>query len=242
MTRQTQALVLSTLGALLLRLGISDEHLRYVNAWMRWPLVATGVLVIALSLAHLLGSSADEHDADEHGDAGEHGADEHVHRVPRTSWLLLAPFLVVFLVAPQPLGSFVADRRSNRVVADPISYFSPLPAGDVVPMTVTDFVVRAQYDDSGTLTGRPVELTGFVSKKGGDWFVSRISINCCAADAMAYRVRAVDAEMPPVDSWVKVTGTWLPPESERAADEVPEDPALAIASLVPIEEPRQPYE
>ena len=232
MTRQTQALVLSTLGALLLRLGFSDEHLRYVNAWMRWPLVATGVLVIALSLAHLFGSSADEHEA----------GTGHDHRVPRTSWLLLAPFLVVFLVAPQPLGSFVAERRSNRVVADPISYFSPLPAGDVVPMTVTDFVVRAQYDDSGTLTGRPVELTGFVSKKGDDWFVSRISINCCAADAMAYRVRAVDADMPPVDSWVTVTGTWVPPESPRAADEVPEDPALAISSLTPIEEPRQPYE
>lgn len=239
MTRQTQALVLSTLGALLLRLGISDEHLRYVNAWMRWPLVATGVLVIGLSLAHLFGSSA----ADPHsGDHPEDHPGEHEHRVPRTSWLLLAPFLVVFLVAPQPLGSFVADRRSNRVVADPIAYFSPLPAGEVVPMTVTDFVVRAQYDDTGSLTGRPVELTGFVSQKGDDWFVSRISINCCAADAMAYRVRAVDAEMPPVDSWVKVVGTWVPPERARAADEIPEDPALAIASLVPIKEPRQPYE
>jgi uncharacterized repeat protein (TIGR03943 family) len=231
-TRQTQALVLSTLGGLLLRLGISDEHLRYVNAWMRWPLVATGALVIALSLAHLFGSATDEDD---------HAA-EHEHRVPRTSWLLLAPFLVVFLVAPQPLGSFVADRRSNRVVADPISYFSPLPKGAVVPMTVTDFVVRAQYDDAGTLTGRPVELTGFVSQKGDDWFVSRISINCCAADAMAYRVRAVDAEMPPVDSWVTVVGTWVPPESAPSADEAPEDPALAITSLVPIEAPRQPYE
>lgn len=216
MTRGTQGLVLGVLGALLLRLAITGDHLFFVNAWMRWPLVGSGVLLIALAL----------HQARTPGH----------HHAPRAAWLLVLPVLVVFLVAPAPLGSYVADRRVNQLPPQPAGYFPALPAADVLPMKVIDFVVRAEFDTGRTLEDRTVELTGFVSTQGDRWFVTRIAINCCAADAAAYRVQVEGPPAPPRDSWVTVTGTWLPAGGTGST------PALHGADVVPVARPRSVYE
>ena len=46
MRRATQGLLLAFVGAVLLRLSISDAYLRYVNDWMKWPIVVSGVLLV----------------------------------------------------------------------------------------------------------------------------------------------------------------------------------------------------
>lgn len=216
MTPATQGVVLGVFGALLLRLGLTDDHLFFVNAWMRWPLVVTGGVMVALALHQLR-------------DTG-HG------HTPRSAWLLVLPVLVVLLVAPAPLGAWVAERRANQLPAQPSSHFPPLPPGEVVPMKVIDFVVRAQLDTGRTLENRPVRMTGFVSRQGDSWYVTRVAINCCAADASAYRVEVAGHPAPPRDSWVEVTGTWLP---DAGSDETP---AVQAAAVAQVDQPRSVYE
>lgn len=221
--------MLSVLGILMLRIGLTDEHLRYVQPWMRGGVLATGVLLLLFSLVYLW--TDDEHE--------EHGHDG-AHTVPFSAWLLLAPSLVVALVAPQALGEFVAERRANVTPTAPIAYFEPLPATDPLPMKVSDFVSRAQLDTEQALAGRTVSLTGFVTRDGGAWFVTRIGINCCAADALAWKVEVAGAEAPAERSWARVTGRWRAVTPDPTA--TPPTPIVEAASVTPMKTPRNQYE
>jgi uncharacterized repeat protein (TIGR03943 family) len=224
--------MLSVLGILMLRIGLTDEHLRYVQPWMRWGVLATGGFLLLFSAVYLW-ADEDEHHDHEH----EHGRE---HRAPLSAWLLLVPSLVVALVAPQALGAYVAERRANPAPATPIAYFEPLAATDPLPMKVVDFVSRAQLDTDQALRGRDVTLTGFVSREGDRWFVTRIGINCCAADAFAWKVEVADAEAPPEQSWVRVTGQWKAVTPDPTAP--PPTPVLTAAEVVGIDAPRNEYE
>lgn len=231
MTPRTQGLILAFLGAVVLRLTVSGDYLRFVKPWMRWPLVATALLLLLVAAAPLFGrlDQSDGHDDDDHdGDGHEHG-------IPRAAWLLLVPGLVVFLIAPPALGAYLADRRADTVAAPPSdTLFEPLPAGDAVDLDVDEYVWRAMSDDAATLRDRTVTLTGFVSGEGDDWYVTRVSIVCCAADASVARAQVADADSPPRDTWVEVTGTWEP--GGTAAE-----PVISATSVRAIEAPENPY-
>ncbi|WP_191278591.1 TIGR03943 family putative permease subunit [Nocardioides flavus (ex Wang et al. 2016)] len=227
-TRATQTLLLAVTGAVLLRMAAGDAYLRYVNSWMRWPLIACGVLLIVLALADLWrdqGSQDDGHDA----------------HVPRAAWLLFAPSLVFFLIAPPALGAHFAERAQNAVV--PIKEASevslpPLPEGDPVALTLDDVLFRAAYDDGATLADRRLELTGFVSRdKSGTWYVTQFGINCCAADATVMRIAASGVEAPPDDQWVRVVATHVPGTGDGGV----EPPEVTIEQIEPIEAPKNQY-
>lgn len=204
MTTRTQGLVLAFLGALLVRLALTGEYLRFVTPWMRWPLVATGVVLLLLALKPALGLG--EH-ADQHADEGAHGA----HRIPRSTWLLLLPGLVVFTVSPPALGAYLAERRAADTVPPPSSLaFAPLEDRSPVDLEIEEMLWRALTDDGATLKDHSLRLTGFVSGSGDAWYVTRLSISCCAADARVVRVKVDGAEAPPRNTWVRVTGTWQP--------------------------------
>lgn len=226
MTQATQSVVLTLLGATLLRLSLTDEHLTFVQTWMRWPLLATGVMVLVLSLRIHLSRSTDHHEG---------------HGTPAAAWLLVLPALVLFVTVPPPLGAYVLERDVNNI--DARQYDEPvmvgLPAGDVVPLTLLDFITRAQFDRNDSLAGRQVRLTGFVTTKDDRWYVSRLSIRCCAADALGYQVEARGAPAPPRDQWVEVTGTWVDPGSPAPRDGTP---TLEVAAIEPIDPPKTPYE
>ncbi len=189
-----------------------------------------------------------DHDHDHHtgdaGDAGDDGDDGHGHgpRGMRMAWLLTLPVLAVFLIAPPALGSYSAARSANAV-ARPASAgtgFPPLPGGSPLVLPLADFDVRAVWDTSGSLRGRQVRLTGFVTpRKGGGWYVARLTISCCAADAQTYKVEVRGIAAPPADSWVEVTGVWTPDGQAGRPDAVP---ALTVTRLTRIPEPRDPYE
>jgi uncharacterized membrane protein YcgQ (UPF0703/DUF1980 family) len=54
-------------------------------------------------------------------------------------------------------------------------------------------------------------MTGMVTPHGpGGWDLTRIVINCCAADAQSVKVRIYGGAVLPADTWVTVTGTWHP--------------------------------
>lgn len=120
------------------------------------------------------------HPSHEHGESdGPHGR----------SWaLLLAPVACLALLAPQALGSYSAGRAVSAAPVRPVqpgqadagqvdvsqldagqqswSGWAPLPAGDIVPLSLGEFITRAQWDESRSLTGRTVRLTGFVLRRG----------------------------------------------------------------------------
>ncbi|MFI1762134.1 TIGR03943 family putative permease subunit [Streptomyces sp. NPDC020800] len=223
---QTVLLVLCGLGLLHVSL-FTDLCLRYVKEGMRPLLVASGVVLLLLGLAGAALDRQDERHQEREGregeeEGGQHSGHEHGHEhehehehghdhssLPRVSWLLLLPALSLLFYAPPALGAYTAARQPPKAVAEQ-SDFDPLPAGSPVPMTLSDFTSRVQQDRSRAIDGRSIRLTGFVTPGGpkGSWDLTRIILNCCAADAQSVKVRIYGGAVLPANTWVTVTGTW----------------------------------
>ncbi|MFJ4423412.1 TIGR03943 family putative permease subunit [Streptomyces bobili] len=202
---QVALLVLSGVG--LLRTSLFTEaYLRYVKEGMRPLLIASGVLLILLGVAEAW--SAGRRPETE-GDSHDHGHDH--SGVPRVAWLLFLPALSLLFYAPPALGSYTASREAPKAVAVvDEDGFEPLPATSPLPITLTDFTQRVQQDEARSIEGRTVRMTGFVTPAGGGegWYLTRIMLSCCAADAQSVKVRVYGVEAPKADTWVTVTGTW----------------------------------
>lgn len=219
MILRTQGVVLALTGGVCARLALTDAHLRFVNGWMKWPLLATAVvlLVLAVRVVLLAGKGEEE-------------------RVPAASWLLLAPIVAVFVISPPALGAYTAERNSVGVAAE--QEWEGVEEGTA--MKLGEFQSRAQWDE--TLRDRQVELLGFVTRDpdSDGWVLNRLSMSCCAADTVGYQVRVDGVTAPPVESWVRVTGQWVEPETEERPR-----PGMATLAAVEVEsaqEPAQPYE
>ncbi|MFI6039633.1 TIGR03943 family putative permease subunit [Streptomyces sp. NPDC051315] len=233
---QVALLVLSGLGLLQASL-LTDLYLRYVKEGMRPLLIGSGVLLVVLGVVEAVswwraregadghGPDGDGHDGtrrdthDGHGYDGTrqdthdaHDGHGHDHSgVPRVAWLLFLPALSLLFYAPPALGSFTASREAPKVVAVvEEDGFDPLPATSPLPITLTDFTQRVQQDTGRAIEGRTVRMTGFVTPAGGGdgWYLTRILLSCCAADAQSVKVRVYGVEAPAADTWVTVTGTW----------------------------------
>lgn len=240
MTRQVGGVVMGLLGAAVLKISATDLYLNYVKASMRPWLLLTGAVLLGLgiwTLVDVVRSAAREPAAAEPDDDG------HDHEgAPRTAWLLLLPVLAVLLVAPPALGAYPAEREQQSVAAPPAdSALPPLPPGDPSVIALSDFAVRAVWDDGRTLAGNPVSLTGFVSAApDGGWYLTRLALTCCAADATATKVTVVDAPfVPKSNTWITVVGEWTPGGGTQSVTAVPHVKAAAM-KVVPI--PKYPYE
>ena len=236
MRRQTQGLLLAFLGAVLLRIAIGDAHLRYVADWMKWPILVSGVVMLLLAIGPTL-RDADAAD-DGHGhDEGDGGHEAH-GGVPRATWLLALPGLIAFVISPPELGADLAQRRANQSAAAAPAAVAPLAAEGVNELPLEEFVWRAQ-SEADSLVDRTVALTGFVTHQGDRWFVTRVSIGCCAADALAFRVEVDDADgpRPPQDRWVRVTGSYV----EGTGLTLRDDAVLVAQDVTAVDKPRQTY-
>lgn len=245
MSRSVQAVLLVFVGAAVLQISLGDLYLRYVKEGLQPLLVASGICLLALGVAtELLDDTRDDHPPripDHNPDHG-HGHDEgHSHEHgPRVGWLLVVPVLAILLVAPPALGSFAAARASGAVAEPASSDFPPLPATDPASVPLWDFAQRAVWDEGRTLQGRQVVLTGFVTPgRGGSWYLTRMALSCCAADAGATKIDVRGAAPPTADSWVRVTGTFSPSDSAPGQVEVP---AVRAAAVEPVPAPRNSYE
>lgn len=231
----TQGLLLMFLGAVLLRIAGTDAYLRYVVEWMKWPLLVSGVLLLLLALGPLFREDEKEEEH-AHGDGtpGEHG-----HGVPRVTWLLVLPGIIAFVVSPPELGSYLAERRAGDLVAvSAPTEATSLGVDGPVELPVEEFMWLAQVGEPG-LEDQEVTLTGFVSYgTGEDWYVTRMQIGCCAADAMAYRVKVEGAPRPERDEWVSVTGTHVTGTGTEAPFEV----VMAAGDVEVVDAPLQTYE
>ncbi|TQJ54388.1 TIGR03943 family putative permease subunit [Streptomyces sp. SLBN-115] len=253
------ALLLLTGGAVLRITLFGDLYLRYVQAGLRPYLIVSGVALVLLGLVTAVlrhrtpGPDEDVHHEDVHhedddghaGHAGHAGHEGHSHGPagPRVAWLLTLPALALLLFPPPALGSYSAGREAAQRAAQGVGAFPALPAGNPVELTVAEFSSRAIYDSGRSLKGRTVRLTGFVTHgDDGTWYVTRLVVTCCAADATTGKVeiRNADDDVLPADTWVTVTGAWRP--KGRLGSDAAWPPVLDAATVTQVKQPADPYE
>jgi uncharacterized repeat protein (TIGR03943 family) len=192
-----------------------------------------------------LGDQAGDDRHESHGGHAEHEGHGHDHaHGPRVAWLMSLPVFAIFLIAPPALGSYAAAREDTPPPPPrTLDAYAPLSGADPAEMSIGEFLGRAWGDQNRSLEGKQVKLTGFVSpsKKKGQWYVTRMQLACCAADAFALKVAVLDAPAPPRDTWVEVTGTWVPPKD----DKIPLGtvaPELTATDVREVNAPSEPYE
>ncbi|NIH81583.1 TIGR03943 family putative permease subunit [Amycolatopsis viridis] len=238
MRRETQNVLLVLLGGALLKIGINGDYLRYVKPAQHPWVIAGGAVILLLGVVAIVRDVL----AARQTRAAVPAAHGH-HHAGRSAWLLAVPVLAVFLVAPPALGSDSVLRApaTPRAATQDAAAFPPLPGGDVVPLTLTEFVTRAGWDARGSLTGRTVELTGFVVHGKDGVLLARMVIRCCAADAAPVTVRLTGPAAARFrdDSWLEVTGQVVPGTAVAGNGYTPD---LTVGSLRPIPAPHDPYE
>jgi uncharacterized repeat protein (TIGR03943 family) len=254
--RDVGAVILVLVGASVLRITGDGTYLRYVKESLRPWLLASGVLLIALGLLALVdvwrsvrAEARARRDGaqlvDAHGDDDGDGDDDghgHAHAAPRAAWLLVLPVAALLVVPPPALGAFTAERQTATTVAPAYDVVvPPLLPGDPVTVTLGDFASRAVWDDGRTLQGRTVQMTGFVSAApDGGWYLTRLALTCCAADATVTKILPEGAPgHPPVNTWLLVVGQWVPGGGTQSETAIPH---LKIVSMDVVPAPANPYE
>ncbi|MCK2241038.1 MULTISPECIES: TIGR03943 family protein [unclassified Crossiella] len=261
MRRETQNVLLVLLGGALLKIALNGQYLRYVKPSFLPFLIAAAVVMLGLAFVAIaqdiirmrhkdkpvpvpvpVCAEGAEPAAADH----DHG---HDHGKSRSPWFLLLPVLTIFLIAPPALGAASVNPNDTRTVTEPAkrngsANFEPLPAGPVIPMKMTDFLTRVVWDDSGTLNGREVRLTGFMYRDKGVSYLTRMVIGCCAADAQPMKVRldgprAGEVKEIPMDSWLELTGKVQPGTATEANAYTP---AFDVSEIKPIPAPAEQYE
>lgn len=240
MNREAAGSLLLFVGLMVLQVGVTDLHLRYVKPEMQPLLLVAGMVLAGLGARGLLVLRREAAHAGEAPAGDEHGH----HHQPRTAWLLVLPLVVLALVAPPSLGAFAASRSGPTVIDEPSQALPPLaaPTDGAVTLGLGEYYTRAMYD-AESLSGATVRLTGFVVPLRDRWTITRMKLSCCAADGRPLKVVAAgDAarQAPPTDAWVEVIGTLSPPQEVRGVD----GPQIAIEvdRVRPVPEPTQTYE
>ncbi|MFD8913310.1 TIGR03943 family putative permease subunit [Streptomyces sp. NPDC059575] len=230
MKRPVQAALLLLSGLGLLQAALfSDLYLRYVKAGMKPLLIASGVILLGLGAAQAW-------------TAFRKAPHEGEHPPPRVAWLLFLPALSLLLYAPPSLGAYTAARETPRATPADVSEadFDPLPATSPLPITLGDFTHRVQEDHTRVIEKRTVLMTGFATPaaKGDGWDLTRLIINCCAADAQSVKVRMYGHPAPRPNTWVTVTGTWHRHGTLGAASA---EVALDVRTLKKVPRPTNSY-
>lgn len=101
--------------------------------------------------------------------------------------------------------------------------------------------MREAQDTTGSLTNRPITVTGFVLNEARGVDLGRIVIICCSADAQLARIHlggpaAGEAAGLPDDTWLRVEGR-VPPRQPNSA----RTPTLQATAVTRIDTPANPY-
>lgn len=258
MSTRVEGLLVAAVGATAVLLVVSGRFMDYLKPGMRWPLLAAGSAMVLLGVLTITRAHRGEVHAGperdpaavpgDHGEPGEHGHD-HDHGRRRVAWLLALPLVALTLVQPPALGADAARREAEVPPPAPRARgFDPLPAprDGAVDLTLIDFLTRSYHDRAESLAGVEVRLVGFVLRDPAvpdGYQLTRFRMACCAADAFAVgvNVRGLDAPLPADDTWLEVTGRWIPPEDPGARG-VDRGAELTVTGQTPVPPPADPYE
>jgi uncharacterized repeat protein (TIGR03943 family) len=100
------------------------------------------------------------------------------------------------------------------------------------------------WDAGRTLSDRSFKLTGFVTDRpGGGYYVTRLVITCCAADAVAVRILVTgdSAGSLAKDAWIEVVGHYDGIDHSREKDIGP-IATIRADSVRQVSTPKEPYE
>jgi uncharacterized repeat protein (TIGR03943 family) len=226
---KSQSLLLLLLGGALLKISaFSTDFANYVKPGFRPLLIAAGAVMVILAVVTLIEErrksirttrqarltharlSEDAHLAQltgrEPATPGQACSPGHEHgEGSRVAWLLTAP------IAPPALGSYAAQQAEQAPPPPPPTVadarpVTPLKNDRVNVLSLAEFADRAWYEPSRSLAGKTVRLTGFVlpSPDKGEWYIARMRISCCAADALTMKVIVRGAPAPVTD-----TALWI---------------------------------
>jgi uncharacterized repeat protein (TIGR03943 family) len=232
--RELHALILALVGGTLLKLALTGGFERYVKPGVRPYLVAASIVVLLVAALSLWPRFA--RGGDDHG---------HAHGRFDVAWLLVVPMLVLLVIAPPALGSYSAARSGTALgAAANASDLPPLPDGDPVRLSVLDYASRAVFDHGRSIGTRHVTMSGFVLPgDGGAWYLTRMVITCCAADAQPVKV-GLAGTVPDglkANDWIQVTGTYATRQDRDPVNAQP-IPYLTVESSTPIPAPALQYE
>ena len=234
MNKRIQSVLMLLLGGAVLRIAITGSYQRYVKHGLRPLLLLAGAFLVIMAVLTLWYEFRGRH----HHDDG-HG---HAHE-PGVGWLLLLPALVLLTLSPPALSAFAAGKSGTIVVSSQSDY-PPLPTGDPVPVTLLDYSARAIYDSGRSLTGRTVQMFGFVTPgPGGQPVLARIVLTCCAADGRPVKV-GLAGRAPTglaAGTWIQIEGNYT---GQTASDPINKAkiPYLAVTAWREIPTPQDPYD
>lgn len=220
-------------GAAVLHAGTTDLYLRYVKAGLRPLLLVAGLVLIVAALATVWYERRQARSTQDTG---------HTHREPRVAWLLVLPLLALVLVTPPALDSY-SGMRAGTALPKPFA-FPALPAGNPLPLPLSDYAGRAVYDQGRSLSGRTMTITGFVAfDRNGSVYLIRMFLSCCAADAQPVKI-GLSGRIPPVlqpDAWLEITGTYT---GKQAKDPINDGiiPYIDVTQARSVPAPSDPYE
>lgn len=235
MSRETENALLLLVGVSAGLITLSGAYTRYVKPSLLPWLAASAVLLIALALVSIARDirSGAEHRTDD---------DHHGHR-SGPLWLLLIPVALLAFVVPPAIGAHASSTSTREASTDVARHpFPPLPAGRSPELSLPELLIRAAQDSAGTLDNRLVSVTGFLTRDGGNTYLGRVVIICCAADAQLAQLHLVGPAMASVADladgrWVRLVGKIFgnQPNSGRA------DPVMTVSEVTPVDQPPNTY-
>lgn len=251
-----QSLLLVLIGGILIVLYTSGRYLWYIKSSSGLLLVAGGgVLTIigAIGVVLTARQRARQLRAAHEGIpvvATPPADDGHGER-SAIGWLLLIPILVL-VIAPPALGADSVARTSTvaTVAQQPsVSESSETAAASVdgTRMTMIGFIRHTVYDSDKSVRQDRVTVTGFIAPAGPDfphgYFIARLLITCCAADAQSVRIFVPGPAPYPPDTWVDAVVTAEPgTAAANAKDGLGYTPVAAVHAITSTGQPVDPYE
>jgi putative membrane protein len=155
---------------------------------------------------------------------------------------LVLPVMAAAVLANAQLGALAASNKLSSRGIDS-SALARLASRDAKHVGFLQLNAAGRDDgltrELGLAEGRSVELTGFVSKTGRPFTLSRFYITCCVADAVPIGVRVSAGGRGGKlerDDWVDVTGVlarghreWIVKALQLRHVKAPSDPYLSFA-------------
>jgi putative membrane protein len=238
--RSFQALLLLALSLFFAGKLASGQLIYYIN--LRFvPLTIFGIIFLAILAQTLLNelkrsrqqAQADEHVEHDHGPA------------PANLWFMIIPLAIGLLIPARPLDSSAFSTKGFNTTGPLVSADSTtrLFETESEDRNVLDWLKIFHYEtDITQYLGQQASVIGFVYRDEqlteDQFYVSRFTISCCAADASSIGMIASwpDAKNLENDSWVLVKG---PISSITLKGQVL--PVIDAESVQSIPVPEQPY-
>ena len=134
MTKNTQSVLMALLGGLLISITVSGRFTSYVKPGFGPLLVIAGVVLILVGVASIVmtvrADVTSDRESVSQSELGHDDAHGHVHDRSKAPWLLLAPVLVLFLLAPPALGADAVGRNAgSQAFAGSTGIAAPSGAG-----------------------------------------------------------------------------------------------------------------